>query len=180
MTIVHGLSEYCICTSVKSNLKIKQEIISRKNGRQSIQINSLHTLLNDNRFKSFNTFTRNFPDIENKKSKLVGFRLFIIMDVDDCDEETKERYKNKEMFRGHWIFDYINPIFNEPNLEKTMDETGIKIDRKKDYIKVFPTNHNGTNIEMAEEFAGTLRKCKSTNMEEYIDYCLVIARENSI
>ena len=62
MTIVRGLSEYCICTSVKSNLKIKQEIISRKNGRQSIQINSLHTLLNDNRFKSFNTFTRSFPD----------------------------------------------------------------------------------------------------------------------
>ena len=33
MVIVHGLSEQSICSNIKSNLRLPQEIISRDNGR---------------------------------------------------------------------------------------------------------------------------------------------------
>lgn len=44
MVIVHGLSEQSICSNIKSNLRLPQEIISRDNGRCSIQITSLMPL----------------------------------------------------------------------------------------------------------------------------------------
>lgn len=47
MVIVHGLSEQSICSNIKSNLRLPQEIISRDNGRCSIQITSLMPLLKE-------------------------------------------------------------------------------------------------------------------------------------
>ena len=64
ITIVHGKSEYCICKSIQSNLRLKQEIIARDKGKSSIQINGIMDFLNtDKRFKSIDTFKRYFPDI---------------------------------------------------------------------------------------------------------------------
>lgn len=37
MSIVHGKSELLMCSSVKSNLKIKHEIHAKDRGRHSIQ-----------------------------------------------------------------------------------------------------------------------------------------------
>lgn len=103
MVIVHGLSEYCICKNIQSNLRLKQEIIARDKGKVSIQINGLMNLLNkDKRFSTFNSFIRNFPDIKIQNKKLVDFRLFIIMDVDDCDKDTKRKFIDKSLFRQHW------------------------------------------------------------------------------
>lgn len=65
MVIVHGLSEQSICSNIKSNLRLPQEIISRDNGRCSIQITSLMPLLNDSRFKDYKSFIRAFPKVEH-------------------------------------------------------------------------------------------------------------------
>lgn len=173
MTIVHGQSEYRICCSIKSNLKIKHEIISRDKGKTSIQIDGLKDLLNkDKRFRSFKDFINYFPDIENKKGKLLNFKLFIIMDVDDCSDDTKNRFLIKELFSKHWLYDYIIPIYNDPNLEKTMELAKIPIIKKKDYIQIFPTNHGDLDVGKAKEFYEKLKNCKCTNLDEYVKYCL--------
>lgn len=70
MVIVHGLSEQSICSNIKSNLRLPQEIISRDNGRCSIQITSLMPLLNDSRFKDYKSFIRAFPKVEHAKNQL--------------------------------------------------------------------------------------------------------------
>lgn len=177
MTIVHGKSEYCICKSIQSNLRLKQEIISRDKGRSSIQINGIMDILNkDKRFHSINTFKRYFPDIEYKNKVLLNFRLFIIMDVDDCDNNTKKSFIDKSLFKQHWLYNYIVPIYNNPNLEKTMNDANIPITKKKDYITIFPTNHGDLDIQIAEEFLEKLKSCKSTNLDEYIEYCILIAK----
>ena len=180
MTIIHGRSEYFICEAIKSNLRIKHEIEGKNKGKYSIQVTSINTYLNSNKFRSFSSFKKHFPDVETHKKALCDFKLFIIMDVDDCSTTQKEMFKTGELFKEHWMYEYIVPIYNEPNLEATMKKAGIPINSKKDYIKVFPTSHRGTNIEMAEEFADSLRKCTSTNMEEYVDYCVIVAKENFI
>lgn len=177
MTMTHGLSEYCICKSVQSNLRLKQEIIARDKGKSSIQINGIMDILNnDKRFQTMNEFKKCFPDIEYKNKELINFCLFIIMDVDDCNTDMKEKFKNKSLFRQHWLYKYIVPIYNDPNLERTMKDANIPIHKKKDYITIFPTNHGDLDIQIAEELLVKLKNCKSTNLDKYIEYCISVAK----
>lgn len=180
MSIVHGKSEYLICKSIKSNLKIKHEIIANDKGTHPIQITSLMRCLNGQNLKSFRNFIRSYSDVEYEKGKLINFSLFIIMDVDDCSPIEKDRFLSKEMFREHWLNDYIIPIFNEPNLESTMKTANIKVESKKDYIVVFPTNHGDLDMDIAKEFEGKLRRCGCSNLSRYVQYCIEIAEQRDV
>lgn len=150
VVIVHGKSEKQICDYVKSNLRLKIEIISDKKGEKSIQINGLKNILSDKRFASFDQFTNFFDDVEiirNKTKKKLSpdFKIFMIMDTDDCTEEQKKDFISKKMFKSHWAYDYIMPIFDTPDLESVLVKAEIKfekrgIKRKKEYIKIFPTD----------------------------------------
>lgn len=180
MAIVHGQSEFCICQSITSNLHLPHEIIARDKGKNSIQINGiLRFLQGDSRFGKFNSFLKAFPNVEVYKKELLHFRLFIIMDTDDCDDKTREAYISGELFRNFWLYPYITPIYNTPNLEITMEKAEIPIERKKDYIKIFPTNKGDLDLQMAKDFSRSLHKSKEcTNMYEYVDYCIDLAEQN--
>lgn len=180
MSIVHGKSELLMCSSIKSNLKIKHEIHSKDRGRHSIQVNSVMNELNSTKFSmSLKKFSEKFDIAYDQKNKrLVNFKLFIIMDLDDCTPEKAEQFKE------HSLYDYIVPIYNDPNLEKTIRDLGINIDSKekvKGYFRIFPTNRGDLDIHMAEEFAEKLnKKCKKSNMGLYFDYCISISKKNLI
>lgn len=174
MTIVHGKSEYRICCSLRSNLRLKHEIYADKKGEKSIQIDSLMNILENTKFKTFSSFIKHYPDIEHRKKRLINFKLFIIMDLDDSSTEMKNRFLNKEMFARHWLNEYIVPIYNDPNLEQTMFEAGIEIQKnnKKKYFTIFPTNHGDLDVEMAQDFLEALKGCKNSNLAVYVEYCL--------
>ena len=145
--IVHGKSEKQICEYIKSNLRLKMEIISEKKGEKSIQINSLKHILGDKRFSSFSSFCGCFDDVEivrekTKKKLSPDFKIFIIMDTDDCTECQKKSFISKEMFKDHWAYDYIVPIFDSPDLESVLHKAGIKFEKgvtaeKKSILKFF-------------------------------------------
>lgn len=182
MAIVHGKSELLMCSSVKSNLKIKHEIHAKDRGRHSIQVNSVLQELNSTKFNmNLKAFSEKYDiSYDSKNKRLVNFKLFIIMDLDDCTQEKAEQFKNKSMFNKHILYEYIVPIYNDPNLEKTIHDLGININKKekvKGYIKIFPTNKGDLDIHMAEELN---KKCKSSNLGLYFDYCVSIARKNLI
>ena len=185
MSIVHGKSEFLMCSSVKSNLKIKHVIHAKDKGRHSIQVNSVMNELNSNKFNmNLKEFSERYGiAYDSKKKLLVNFKLFIIMDLDDCTPVTAEQFKDGSMFNKHPLYNYIVPIYNEPNLEKTIRDLGITIDGRakvKGYIKIFPTNRGDLDIHMAEEFANKLRtECKQSNMEVYFDDCISIAKQTS-
>lgn len=186
MSIVHGKSELLMCSSVKSNLKIKHEIHAKDRGRHSIQVNSVLQELNSKKFNmSLKDFSEKYDiSYDSKNKRLVNFKLFIIMDLDDCTQEKAEQFKNKSMFNEHILYEYIVPIYNDPILEKTIHDLGININKKekvKGYIKIFPTNKGDLDIHMTEEFAEKLnKKCKNSNLGLYFDYCVSIARKNLI
>lgn len=127
IVIVHGKSEKQICGYMKSKLRFHMEIISRNNGDSSIQINGIQNFMNsDSRLKDINCFLKEYEDVEysgkGKKRMLAPyFKIFMIMDTDDCSNEQREKYINKEMFKNHWAYDYIVPIFNTPELESVME-----------------------------------------------------------
>jgi len=178
-----------MCDHIKQNLHLPIHIESNKKGRNSIQISSIMNTLNNTIYKDFSSFYHNFGDkleenTYNKKRLPHYFRIFIIMDTDDCKtDEQRVNYINKEMFKGHWAYEYIVPIFNTPELETVLTKADIafkklKDERKKEYIKIFPTKtkykqQNKDPIEIAE-FMKKLSKNKNTNMELFIKYCLSI------
>lgn len=104
------------------------------------------------------------------------------MDTDDCKEEEKNNFINKNMFQNYWAHKYIVPIYNIRNLEdvliksKVIDKNTIKNKRdKKDYIKIFPTDDKYTKNDtiQIQEFYQKLLKVKNiSNMYIFIKFCL--------
>jgi len=180
IVIVHGKSEKQICDYIKSNLRIKIEIYGDKKGEKSIQINGLMNILNNTVFNKFDYFYRKYNDIELAGKKIDSkFKIFIIMDTDDCNDFQKDQFISKKMFKKHWLYDYIQPIYNSGNLEEVLEKAGIKFektgnDRKKEYLKIFPTSSKYRGKEQIDlkEFAKKLTKVKTTNLEDFIFFCL--------
>ena len=181
VVIVHGKSELQMCEFIKNNLRIKMEFISNNKGKSSIQISGLLKRLNCKDIKGFNYFCKKYEDdIEIINDKLsTNFKMFIIMDTDDCSEEENNNYKNKTMFKKHWAYNYICPIYNDGNLEEVLIKAGIKYKSKsfkkmkREYIEIFPTDRNKKDAIQIEEFYKKLLKVKDiSNMHEFIKFCL--------
>ena len=183
--VVHGKCEWIMCNYINNNLRLKMEIRADKKGEKSIQITSLMNFLNGREFRELKNFIDENNDIETegtgKNIKLKNFRFFTIMDTDDCTSEEARAYQNKTMFKNHWLYEYIEPIYNSPDLENIMKQCGVipvtKIknkDKTKTYLKIFPTdkNFNKTDAIQVKELADALSKDKNTNLEEFLEYCL--------
>lgn len=175
VVIVHGKSELRIYKFIKRNLRIEMEYIANDNGKLPIQISSLINRLNGNDIKDLNSICNKYKkdDIDEK------FKIFAIMDTDDCSEEEKNNYKNKTMFKKNWAYDYICPIYNDGNLEEVLIKAGIKYKSKsfkkmkREYIEIFPTDRNKKDAIQIEEFYKKLLKVKDiSNMHEFIKFCL--------
>lgn len=188
VVIVHGKSEKHLCQFIWQNLRIKIKIVSDKNGEKSIQINSLLKILNNNIFKSFSQFKKHFVDdleIDSITKRMPSsFKIFTIMDTDDCSEENKLRYKTKEMFKEHWAYEYITPIFNIPNLENVLKKSGIvvKKDKMKEYIKIFPiySDYIKSDSIQVQELQDLIKENDFTNMGEFLSFCLKQWLKNKI
>ncbi len=190
VVICHGKSEKQMCDYIKSNLRLRIAVESDKKGEKSIQITSVMNTLNGNKFKSFNNFINKFVDVEichtkTKKFLNADFKIFIILDTDDCTETQKRAFINKEMFARHWAYPYIVPIYNSPQLEPVLVKSKIKFEKKGDarkaeYIKIFPTDPKYKNREtiQIQEFGENLKDNSDTNMNEFIDFCLKIKKES--
>ena len=57
-------------------------------------------------------------EYDKKEKSLKNFKLFIIMDTDDCTEDFKDDYISGKLFENCCLKDYIVPIYNSPNLEE--------------------------------------------------------------
>ena len=179
--IVHGKSEFHLIRFIYTNLHLPVKIISKDKGRGSIQINSLNGLLNKKCFKTLSAFAKEYSvEYDKKKRELINFKLFIIMDTDDCSEEVKKLYISGEMFKGHPLQEYIVPIYNIANLEDGMIKSGIMIKRIPDsekgtyYSKIFPINTEPVSNDTLKQiriFASKIKCVKQTNMLKFIEYC---------
>lgn len=184
LIICHGKSELQICQYIGQNLRLSIEYHADKNGEKSIQITGLKKILSSNlKFQSFDSFCNEYTKLniigKGKKRKIKDFKIFIIMDTDDCTVDEKKDFINKCMFKNHWAYEYIVPIFNITNLEDVINDCKINYERygkdiKKQYIKIFPTDKKYIKSEtiQIEEFNEKLKKSKRTNLYELIDYCL--------
>lgn len=185
IVIVHGKSEKQICQYIKSKLRLKMEIVSNNNGESSIQITSVKQILNNTIFKSYNNFIKEYEDVKlsnNNKSLDEDFKIFIILDTDDCTEKQKSAFINKEMFKSHWAYDHIVPIYDIPNLEAVLTKANVPFTktgdkRKKEYVKLFPTDpkYEKSDEIQVRELCDNLKKQTNTNLNEFLEFCLKAA-----
>lgn len=171
--ICHGKSEIIFIESIKSNLKLPISTFSHDRGKSSIQITSLMSYLNKPLFKNLKEFAEEYS-IEHSKNKLINFKLFIIMDLDDQKlyPNNIKKYKNKEMFKGHPLYDYIVPIYNDPNLDDVLTKLGYNVNpnnKVQSYNKIFPGN-NGDY----KEFQQIKQKFQNSTMSNMIELLLYL------
>ena len=182
LVIVHGKSERILATYIYTNLHLPIKIFSRNKGKSSIQINGLSAILQSKPFNSLKRFAEEYSiEYDRKKKKLKNFKLFIMMDTDDCTDKVRNDYISGKLFENCCLKEYIVPIYNSPNLENVMMKAGIMTKRIPDsekgsyYSKVFPINQEpftNDTLEQITQFSEQIAKVKETNMLEYVNYCL--------
>ena len=180
--MVHGKSEKFLASYIYTNLHLPVVIIDKNNGRSSIQINALKNILSSKPYNSLKSFAEKYSvEYDRKEKKLGNFKLFIIMDTDDCSDITREDYISGKLFENSCLKEYIVPIFNSPNLEEVMIKSGIIAKKIPDsqkgsyYSKIFPINQDpfsNDTLDQIRLFSRKLENVKETNLLEYVYYCL--------
>lgn len=188
LVICHGFSELQITKYIYTNLHLPVRTYAKDNGKHSIQITSLLNLLSSAPFGSSSQFCEEFTvqtEGSGKKQHLVDFKVFIIMDTDDCTEQQKTDFMNGKMFSDHWLAPYIVPIANVPNLESVFVKVKlirkIKTSEKGTYYSdAFPINKGqltpGTLAEI-KAFCDKLEDRKDTNFPDMIHYFLSLLQK---
>lgn len=186
IVVVHGKSEETIVKHIRSSLRLNLYIHKRKT---SIQINGLLHELETN-FKNVAALRSNSSLVLNfVNKKPVDFKIFTIMDTDDCDEETKQRYINGSLFSEYALKAYVVPIYNSPSLEPVLFKGKIipKIyndsEKLKEYAKIFPISASTggeSKIDDMKRLSSILNTVKGTNMQDFLDYCIHTAEQRKI
>lgn len=175
--IAHGKSELLLAEHIKSNLHLPIEIYSLKNGKTSIQIDSLMTILGNNDFKNKSKLKQKYI-IEEKNKKFINFFIMPIMDLDDTTEKKIKKYKNGEMFKNHWLSPYIIPIWNDINLDHVLYDLKLisKLPNDKEkgkvYEELFPKNTGQADLEQVNKLLKYFESTTKTNMNIFIEKCL--------
>lgn len=188
LVICHGKSELSIANYITTNLHLRVDRYARDKGKHSIQITALDSLLKEIPFKSPSEFLKKYPVETNGKGKnikLLNFRLFIIMDTDDCTPAQAQDFMSGKMFSGHWLAPYIVPIYSIQKMEHAMVEAGImkkeikESDKGSFYERIFPINPKPLSYDTFSEiktFRQKIENCKKTNLKEFVDYCLSLVQ----
>lgn len=175
--IAHGKSEFLFAEHIKSNLHLPIEIYSQRNGKTSIQIDSLNTIFGNTIFKNKRAFKTNYI-IEEEKGVFKNFSIMPIMDLDDTTQEKIEKYKTGEMFQKHWLAPYIVPIWNDKNFDHVLYDlkliSKVPNDREKGkiYEELFPTNKGETDIQQVKKLLRKFETSDKTNMDILLNNCL--------
>ena len=175
--IAHGKSELLLAEHIKSNLHLPIEIYSLKNGKTSIQIDSLMTILGNNDFKNKSKLKQKYI-IEEHNKKFINFFIMPIMDLDDTTEEKIKKYKNGEMFKNHWLSPYIIPIWNDINLDHVLYDLKLisKLPNDKEkgkvYEELFPKNTGQADLEQVNKLLKYFESTEKTNMNIFVEKCL--------
>ena len=189
IVICHGKSEVNMVRYITTNLHLSVKQFSKDNGKYSIQITSLMSVMDSSPFNTLSSFTKEYPiEVIRRSSQKVlkNFKLFIIMDTDDCTPEQKEAFISKTMFQKHWLYDYIVPIYSINSLEDVLVDAQIMTKRIGDkekvtyYAKIFPINTHPLSPDTISEvktFRDKLTRTNRTNMLEFIDYCLTLINQ---
>ena len=187
--LVHGKSELQIAKHICCNLRLNCYIHHRTT---SIQVNGVVHELETN-FPSARTLVKKDGiQLNINKDKICGnFKIFAIMDTDDCDEKVKSDYISAKLFSSYALGDYVVPIYNSPNLEHVLFKSGLipKIfndsEKVKQYATLFPVRSTPVGdaqkkLDEMKQLSDILKKNRDTNFYLLLDYLVEEAEKRMI
>lgn len=182
--ICHGKSELILFSRLKSILRLPISIESNEKGKSSVKIQGIESFFKRGEFNEKKSFCKKFfqeeySDLRKQKKfqiLLNQLKIFIVMDIDDATDDQVNRYKNCEYFKVKWLKHCCIPIYNDPDLEKTISEIGYKTPNTKNnkatfYQRLASSLETENDIKELQE---KLKKCNCTNMERVMQYLLSI------
>lgn len=176
IVIVHGKSEYDIVRHIRSKLRVPIEIYAKDKGRHSIEISSIMGVLENQTFQDKMKLLSSYNKIKYENNEILNLKIFIVMDVDSASSDTVRRFKDKTMFKDHWLHSFIHPIINDKNLEQALNSIGYtyatKNSEKSKYSKIFPVERGKQDKDAIITLSAALKKTKKSNLDELLDYCL--------
>lgn len=184
VVICHGKTEWFLTKHITSKLHLRIETFAKDKGEHSIQITALDSVLKHYPFNNIGNLAKEYEvNVVGRgaSKRLEDFKLYIIMDTDDCTESQKADFISKEMFKSHWLYEYIVPIYNSPKIENVFAKAQITSKTVKNsekgtyYQRIFPINDKPLSDDSFVEVTSLKKKLepvKSTNLNEFIDYCL--------
>ena len=182
--ICHGKTEWCLARYITSKLHLRIRTYARDEGAHSIQITALDSVLKHYPFNNISNLAKEYEvNVVGRgtSKRLEDFKLYIIMDTDDCTESQKADFISKDMFKSHWLYEYIVPIYNSPKIEDVFAKAKITSKTVKNsekgtfYQKIFPINskpRSDDSLVEVQTLNDKLKPITSTNLNEFIDYCL--------
>jgi len=188
IVVVHGDSENIIAKHIKSSLRLNMHI---HKGTTSIQINGLLKELNSH-FKNILQLQENHNlSLDINKNVINNFKIFTLMDTDDCSQETKEKYIDGSLFSKYALKEYVVPIYSIPDLEHVLFESKLipKIyndsEKVKEYGKLFPVSkvpigQSQLPMDNMKTTYSLLKSNKKTNLDVFIQYCIEQAEKRRI
>ena len=183
IVICHGKTEYLMARYIISNLHLKMEKDARDHGEHSIQITSTMSFLRSGPYKLKESFIKKFLTDGSELDDPDNFKVFIVMDTDDCTEKEKQGFISKEMFKKHWLYPYIVPIYNSKNIDDIFLKAKINTRKISDdekgtyYTEIFPINSEPLSLNTIQEIELFRDKLNSvnknhSNLVDLVVYCL--------
>lgn len=183
IVICHGKTEYLMIRYIISNLHLKMEKDARDHGEHSIQITSIINFLKSGPYKNRKAFIEKFLSDGSELDDPDNFKVFIVMDTDDCTEKEKQDFISKAMFKKHWLYPYIEPIYNSENIDDVFLKSNINTRKISDdekgtyYTEIFPINSEPLSLNTIQEIETFRDKLKSadktsSNLIDLVAYCL--------
>jgi len=169
LVIVHGKSELIFCKGLASNYRLNIAIDSEENGEKCIQILSLEERLCSEHYVSEYSLHKKFDKLEylsEKDIKMPNLKIFPIMDTDDSLRHFNS-YVTKNMFSSSPFKGRVVPIFNMPNLDKVLIDSGFDVDKNN---KVESYQNIISQYEL-NEIVEKIGKSKNTNLLKFLHHC---------
>lgn len=187
--IVHGKSEMQIARHINCSLRLNCYIHHRTT---SIQVNgAVHEL--ETNFPSARAISqKDSVQLNLNKDEICGdFKIFAVMDTDDCDEKVKNDYITGKLFASYSLRNYVVPIYNSPNLEYVLFRSGLiprifnDSEKVKQYGTLFPIRNTPRGdtqkkIDDMKQLSEILKKNKDTNLYLLLDYLIGEAEKRKV
>lgn len=168
--VCHGESEVILAKQLQNNKRRNLNVLSEKNGKQTIMINTINKFL-DSRFPTIETYISENRDLlQVEKYKILNHKIFTIMDKDDKSDELFESYKNKSLFNDFWwgAENLIEPIYFVPNMDVVFSKHGFPIDSRKkkpfQYLVYLTVNFDDVIVMLKN------LKPEESNINIFLDY----------
>lgn len=169
--VCHGESELVLVRSIQNKKRRFLNPLSERNGKSSIEINTLNKFLDRHYPVKLDYIKENksMLCLKNKKF-IINHKIFALMDKDNIDDDIFDAYKSKALFNGYWWGDdvLIVPLYFYPNMDVVFNNHGFPININKpkpfQYFKYMNTNYDGV-IKMLRSLDS-----KESNIKELLDY----------